>query len=357
MAFLQMRLAFAVLCVVLVSSVSSRTIKPALRDDADAHLTTPELIAKYGYPAETHTVTTEDGYVLQMHRIPHGKNQPPDESRPPVLVQHGLMSSSADWVIMGPGIAIGYLLADAGYDVWLGNARGNLYARNHVSLNPDDKEFWQFSWHEMGVYDVPAMIDYILKETEEEKLHYIGYSMGTTMFYWFLELLGGFEFLPSNELLSMLETALCQEEAITTEVCTNALFLVCGFDSEELDMAMIPAIMGHEAISSLSFCSFLFPGKFRQYDHGAIKNWLEYGQSEPPEYNLNKITAPVALFYSDNDWLAAETDVDQLLNKLGNPLGKFRVPFDKFNHLDYMWAIHGPELVYNDIIELMSQHN
>jgi hypothetical protein len=31
---------------------------------------TPLMIAKMGYPAETHEVITEDGYILQMHRIP-----------------------------------------------------------------------------------------------------------------------------------------------------------------------------------------------------------------------------------------------------------------------------------------------
>jgi len=39
------------------------------------------------------------------------------------------------------------------------------------------------SWHEMGVYDLPAVIDYILTNTEEKDLHYVGHSMGTTMFY------------------------------------------------------------------------------------------------------------------------------------------------------------------------------
>ncbi len=34
------------------------------------------MITKNGYPAETHTVTTEDGYILEIHRIPFGKDSP-----------------------------------------------------------------------------------------------------------------------------------------------------------------------------------------------------------------------------------------------------------------------------------------
>ena len=38
-----------------------------------------------------------------------------------------------------------YILADRGYDVWLGNARGSTYSRGHVSLNADEDPFWDFS--------------------------------------------------------------------------------------------------------------------------------------------------------------------------------------------------------------------
>ena len=44
--------------------------------------------------------------------------------------------------------------------------------------------------------------------------------------------------------------------------------------------------------------------KFCRYDFGTEKNIEIYGQEEPPEYDVTKITAPVALYWSDNDWLA-----------------------------------------------------
>lgn len=39
------------------------------------------------------------------------------------------------------------------------------------------------SWHEIGVYDIPAIIDHILNTTNQKKLNYIGHSQGTTSFF------------------------------------------------------------------------------------------------------------------------------------------------------------------------------
>lgn len=73
-------------------------------------------------------------------------------------------------------------MADNGYDVWLGNSRGNIFSQAHKTLNKTSHEFWKFSFHEIGVYDLPAIIDYALDKGNTTSLTYCGYSQGTTVF-------------------------------------------------------------------------------------------------------------------------------------------------------------------------------
>ena len=56
-------------------------------------------------------------------------------------------------------------MANEGYDVWLGNNRGNEFSKNHVNLTTKDAAFWEFSFDEMGLYDIPASVNYIKEKT------------------------------------------------------------------------------------------------------------------------------------------------------------------------------------------------
>lgn len=73
-----------------------------------------------------------------------------------------------------------YLLANAGYDVWMLNFRGTYYSRKHKQLDSNkNATYWNFSIDELGYYDVAASIDYVLNKTKQDKIYLAGYSMGS----------------------------------------------------------------------------------------------------------------------------------------------------------------------------------
>ena len=147
-----------------------------------------EITNNAGLRYEEHQVTTEDGYILTMYRIPGfiDEEQEPQTNgpKPPVLFQHGLFSSAYCWIVNYADVAPAYVAARAGYDVWLGNNRGNTYSRMHTTLDPDVdvEEYWSFDWNEMGHYDQPAFIDYIQEQTGGQKVAYIGHSQGCLLY-------------------------------------------------------------------------------------------------------------------------------------------------------------------------------
>lgn len=365
--------------------------------DPDVALTTPQLVALHGYPSESHVVRTEDGYLLTLHRIPGGRDHRGPSggatARPVVFLQHGLLASSADWVLTGPGKSLAYILADSGYDVWMGNARGNTYSRAHVTLSTKDSAFWNFSWHEIGYYDLPAAIDHVLQVTGQKSLFYIGHSMGTTTFYVMLStrpeyndrvmagvllapvvylgscrspirylapyaddyqylahLFGADEFLPQNAALQFFAKYGCELAMFELKLCENSIFVICGFDKDQFNSSMLPAVLSHTPAGTSTktvthFAQSILTGKFKPF--GA--------SSETPEYDLSKVTVPTAAFYADNDLLSDPRDVQQLFQKVSMKLGKFRVALPSFNHLDFLWGKNAKKLVFDDVLAVLAR--
>jgi len=373
----------------------------------DEGLNVLELISKHGYPYERHSVTTEDGYILEYQRIPHGISNTSEPNKPVVLLMHGFLSSAADWVNSGPGKSLAYILADLGYDVWLGNARGTTWSRAHVTLNPDnDPEFWNFSWEEIGSLDLPVVIDYILALTGQEKLFYVGHSQGCTSFFTlttmrpeyndkirlavqfgpavymdhmtnpFLPDIAKYEqnmtqsaldhelyeFLPSTEFIQWAGIEYCGDNAPSQDFCANMLFLICGFDSQQFNASLLPVIASNSPAGSsikqfLHFAQSTAYGFFRRWDHhDEIKNIEAYGQPVPPDYDLTLVTAPIAIYYGANDWLVSIEDVQRIIVQVPNLVYEELNSYEKFNHLDFMWANDVVELLYNNVIDLMAQH-
>ncbi|GBM04470.1 hypothetical protein AVEN_197885-1 [Araneus ventricosus] len=77
--------------------------------DPDILRNVSQLISSKGYPVEDHVVQTEDGFLLSVQHIPHGKNGPDlyQGSKEVVFLQHGLLSASSDFVINFPNQSLG----------------------------------------------------------------------------------------------------------------------------------------------------------------------------------------------------------------------------------------------------------
>ncbi|CAH0561481.1 unnamed protein product [Brassicogethes aeneus] len=366
----------------------------------DVYLNVPQIIARHGYPSEAHIVQTKDGYLLTLHRIPGPKSG--KRGGQPVFLQHGLLGSSADWVV-NEGQALAFFLADQGYDVWLGNARGNTYSKAHVTYSIKSPAYWNFSWHEMGTYDLPAVLQYVSTHTNRPgEIIYIGHSMGTTMFFvfsslkpqaaknvklmialaptaymthvrspirylapfsndaqWILRNLGFNQFLPRGKILDLLnyECQLLEQR----KICENAFFLICGFNKAEMNMDILPVAFAHDPAGSSTKTVLHYGqeihanGNFQQYDYGKEINMIKYNQSTPLKYDVGKIRSNIYLMYAEKDKLTSPIDVLRLSHKLPNLIGLYRVPNENFDHVDFIFGKDAMELVNKQVLKVI--HN
>lgn len=373
----------------------------AQKDDENAHLNATELLKKYQYPVEEHTVKTDDGYFLTLFRIPAKKQQIRDvTAKPVVFLMHGLLGSADDWLLMGPGKSLAYLLADAGYDVWLGNARGNKYSRRHVTKHAALDDFWQFSTDEVALHDLPAMIDYALKTSGQEKLHYVGHAFGSTAFFalaaarpaynekiismhalspmvymshvrsplirmsaptgsfWarLQRLIGRGAFEPTKELIASAGGDMLATEIGNNIVSSNVNFVMSGVidNAEQVPVvgAHLPA--GGSSRTIKQYGQAVASGEFMKYDFGPAINSQVYGTVVPSKYNMSKVTAPVTLYSAADDWLSHPTDVARLQSELPHS-ETYEVPEPHFSHMDFQFSTKAPEIVYKKLIESMNR--
>ena len=58
----------------------------------------------------------------------------------------------------------------------LGNNRGTFWSSRHEFLRNDTEAFWDFTWDEMPMYDLPAEVNYIINATGHSSIGLVGHS-------------------------------------------------------------------------------------------------------------------------------------------------------------------------------------
>jgi hypothetical protein len=108
-------------------------------DDHD--LTFEEICEKYDYPLKKYIITTDDGYIMQTFRIPHGRGQNYTSDRPAVLFQHGGFDSSDALFNHGPEFSPAFYLANQGFDVWVSSNYGKI-SEYYYSMPPVSNSYF-----------------------------------------------------------------------------------------------------------------------------------------------------------------------------------------------------------------------
>lgn len=365
--------------------------------------TTPETLTSENYPNEIHWITTEDGYILQIHRItgPGPRNSTVSRRGLPILVTHSLCSSSYDYIALGPDLALGYLLADNGFDVWLINNRGNEYSTNHTTLDPHswiDHRYWDFTWHEMGIYDLPAVIDYVLNTTGFQQVYQIGMSEGATQFYvmtssrpayndkvkahfsyapatflchlsnvptliltfperyglvsFVTQFIGSFSVIPNSELFSYL-TAVCPLNALTESFCGSIYSPFADSNPEQQSPEKQRLILQHTPSGCSSKTIIHYTQSVRSCGFGLYQdNFFQPRQ----EYDLQNIRTPLYVYYSNIDRFVSSLDVFHLNDTL--TVGFAASSENRvLGHADFVYGISARALVYDDTISRLINFN
>ncbi|XP_048004494.1 lipase 3-like [Leguminivora glycinivorella] len=338
-----------------------------------------------------------DGYILTLHRLRCNKvfeeNDYQSKKRI-ILLHHGLLGSSADWLLLGPKKALPYILSDEGHDVWMANARGNIYSRSHVSLNLNSDEYWNFSWQEIGERDLPATLDYIRKTSNStEPIDYIGHSMGATALLVLLsvdqnynryiriafllaplafmahtqgpmeimakmeeadllKLLGTREFAPKRQAhlpanYAEFISKMCNDLAV---YCTNPLFFLSGSPlqegtrtTESTDQLLEYTPAGASSKTIIHYLMLIASKKFHHYKR---PDW---------QFKLKYISTPILILSSNDDLISNAADNQMLYLSILNPLGHIIIKDQNFSHTEFAWGFNADLLIYykiRDLIEL-----
>ncbi|CDW90338.1 ab-hydrolase associated lipase region family protein [Stylonychia lemnae] len=324
------------------------------------------------------------------------------QNKPVVFLQHGVLDSADAWIVNHASQTPAFVLARAGYDVWLGNSRGNKYS-NSSADSKNEKEYWNYDFEDMGDYDLPAAFEYIRNVTKQEKLAYIGHSQGTSqLFYslsnnetYFQDKISIFIALgpatrlthESSTLLRILSSNvtrialnnLCEEHGIyeifpynwlTTgamdficevipEICQAIVYLTTDQYLEEDDYERQQVYFGHfpagTSVRSLNYYGQIRGyGEFMRYDYGKDGNILNYGQETPPIIDITKIQkVPIALFVGEDDEVATVID-----NRWAKDQLKTLVYYQeyKLGHLSFLIGKDGSYFT-QDVMNLLNTYH
>ncbi|KAK7473030.1 hypothetical protein VKT23_001134 [Stygiomarasmius scandens] len=360
-----------------------------------------ELCDIYGYIPEEHVVLTKDGYLLGLHRISAKKSETnlrPGTStgRPVVYLHHGLLMNSEVWVCLtDEERALPFVLVEWGFDVWLGNNRGNKYSKKSIHHGPNETKFWDFSIDDFAWHDIPDSIQYILEITKAPKLSYIGFSQGTAQAFAALSIHpqlnekinvfialapalspaglaasivdGLMKSSPTLMFLffgrkSILSSATMWQSIlyppIFTQVIDRSLMWMFDWRSRNITPTQKIAAYAHlysfaSVKSVVHWFQIMRNGAFLMYDDEVMSPAVRTSVSSyrPARFPTKNIVTPIVLMYGDQDSLV---DIDVMTKQLPRHTEVRRLA--GYEHLDVLWGKDVDRDVIPEVLDALKRY-
>ncbi|KAH7315994.1 hypothetical protein KP509_21G073400 [Ceratopteris richardii] len=338
-------------------------------------------------------VAGNDQFLIGVQRLAIARHA--SESKGPVLVLHGILLGGDVWFLNPPEESLGFMLADKGYDVWIGNTRTTRFSYGHTSYTKEDEGFWDWSVDELAKYDLPAMIGLVQNQTGL-KPHFIGFSQGTQQAFAafseerLLDMVSKTVYMapvayvrnvhaPISQLaasayIDRLFQALHIYEFSTSYRKKEVVDIICKPTALGCYRTFITAFTGNNCCLNFSRRTFVDSYEtqptatknlvhlaqqyrkknFAKYDYGFLGNLLRYGRFTPPAYDMSKVPTNNAIFiHGGADALSDTQDVLDLFALLPDG-GRYKVSFlPEYAHLDFVLGTNANRLVYKQILDFL----
>jgi len=401
---------FKEISVLDILQLGFRVLYSNLRLEPEAYMYASELIEYNDYPVEVHQIITDDGYVIDIFRI-SGRNRydnspPSDLPRSPVILFPEVIFPPEVYIQNIRNESLGFILADAGFDVWLASWRGHAYSRNHVTLDPDGDEYWKFGLDEMGRYDVAGTIRYVHNVTGQKVVTMAeGFGAGIVLI--------GLATRPEiNDMINLnvglsptctmhrssrhvgsvifsidITTAIKVVDGILdgfgieiTKVgfkepsiikcilgvpakfvsgailATNLVAQMGIYGTGSINVSRIPVYAAHfphevSLVLAKQIGLGMMTNEVGPWDWGREENIRRYGTAEPQLYDFKKFTSKYLVLRTFNDIVKDRVDSEDFRSRIPADHDFYYVPDKTWHHMSYIFSTGGKAAVYDYLID------
>ncbi|CAM6096442.1 unnamed protein product [Calypogeia fissa] len=352
-----------------------------------------EIIRPNGYSCIEHKPVTDDGFILGLQNIPCPGGHTEPAGGPPVVLVHGLTGGGDNFVSTSTYQSLGFVLADAGFDVWIASNRAVQWSHGHVTLTPSDSAYWDWTFDELASYDLKAITEYVYNQ-RNRTVGYIGHSQGTVMI--FAGLTGGkfktqirgylnavvhlapvaflshitpplvklgFQ-ISADQVITLIGNGQFDLKIFTDLTCTNPLITAIACSNLYWNVF---GQSNHVNNSHLDFYSQYYPQatstfNINHYGEGFRSDTFQFysrgSLDNPPKYDLTTFPSdlPQQFWTGGVDALAGPTDVSKLLAELPSSNNMQVNTLPDYGHIDFIFGITAYRDVYPDSITFLLSH-